>query len=96
MILPDEDMMSWSSVEIHGPIVKRLWWNLSNVTRCSLIMLVSVLMVRLVLGGKVETHTNILVITKWSLFCHVVEDDHWSRHLNFFLLLNHFKFFLNV
>ena len=86
--------MCWSCVEIHGPIVKRLWRNLSNVTGGSLLMLVSMVMVRLVLGGKIETHTHVLVISKGSLLCHVVEGDHRSCHLDFLLLLKYFKNFV--
>ena len=32
LISPDEHMVGRSSVEIHGPIVERLWRNLSNMS----------------------------------------------------------------
>ena len=42
----------------------------------------------LVLGGKVETHAEVLVIPKWGLLGHIVEYDNWPRHLNLLLVLN--------
>ena len=70
---PDEDLVSWSSVKIDRTVLERF-------RRSHL--------VSLVLGGKIETHAEILVVTKWSLFCNIVEYDNWPRHLNFLLILN--------
>ena len=42
----------------------------------------------LVLGGKVETHAEVLVIPEWGLLGHIVEYDNWPRHLNLLLVLN--------
>ena len=84
-------MVSWSGVEIHGAVSERLWRSLSNMTRGSLLVLSLVLMIRLVLGGQIETHAEILVVPKRSLLCDIVEDDNWSCHFDLFLLLEFLK-----
>ena len=70
---PDEDLVSWSSVKIDRTVLER--FGRSHL-------------VSLVLGGKIETHVDFLVNTKWSLLCNIVEYDNWLRHLHFLLVLN--------
>merc|ERR1719427_368690 len=85
----DKHLHGGSGVHVYTCIVHWFWRGNCCMTtfRLGFFSLFCMLMVLLILFWKVEAHLLVLVVTNCRLLGHIVEEQHWSCHFNFLLVL---------